>query len=59
MLLSTDFGAPPVDLLVVDGAAQTTVVLIVRLLVVQIDVTALIAFAHVTLFLASDGLRDA
>ena len=59
MLLGTDFGASPVDLLVVDGAAQTTIVLIVRLLIVQIDVTALIAFAHVTLSLASDGLRDA
>ena len=58
MLLGTDFGASPVDLLVVDGAAQTTIVLIVRLLIVQIDVTALIAFAHVTLSLASDGLRD-
>ena len=59
MLLSTDFGVPPVDLLVVDGAAQTTIVLIVRLLIVQIAVTALVAFAHVTLSLASDGLRDA
>ena len=58
MLLSTDFGAPPVDLLVIDRAAQTTIVLIVRLLIVQIAVTALVAFAHVTLFLISDGLCD-